>query len=267
MAPKPILKNRENPNQLQELANTETPEQRNRRIALFHAHRIQAQKDVEQQVFEATEAFIDFPLVQDASSVAPAPSDVAKFQDMIKPFRPSDYDALLDERRMANRCGYVFCPNPPKKPNTSGKYKILGMKKGQTFKVVEAQKLELWCSPECARRALYIKVQLIEEPAWLRRGGISPEITLLTGDDSAAPVKEMPRNFTDDQLKQAMQDLALERGDDRIDSRPANLVKETVVEKEHNEAPLPVPGSSKSIEGYEPKPTEPGSFKRPIRPR
>jgi hypothetical protein len=35
--------------------------------------------------------------------------------------------------------------------------------------IVPREKLEMWCSDECAERALYIRVQLAEEPVWERR--------------------------------------------------------------------------------------------------
>ncbi len=37
-------------------------------------------------------------------------------------------------------------------------------------KVVPREKLEMWCSDQCAERALYLRVQLAEEPVlWERR--------------------------------------------------------------------------------------------------
>ena len=266
MAPKPILNNTTSLDHLEELSGTETAEERHRRVAVFHAHRLQAQKDVENQVFEAIEAFLDFPLEKDSSSSEPCASDILRFQELIKLFQVSDYDALLDERRMAQKCGYVFCPNAPKKQDTQARYRILGLRKGQDFRIVETKSLEMWCSQQCARRALYVKVQLLEEPAWLRRGDVVPSVTLLVGDDVAVANKEYSRPMNDDQLRKAMEDLALERGDKRQNPRPEDLVRTDIVEKMLTESPrLPKSSNKDSIEGYEPRSTTAGAITLPSR--
>lgn len=41
------------------------------------------------------------------------------------------------------------------------------------MKVVLREKLEMWCSEDCAERAMYLRVQLAEEPVWERRAAAS----------------------------------------------------------------------------------------------
>ena len=256
MISKSILKNALNPNQLEEKSRSEPAEDRNRRVALVHAHRLQAQKDVESQVLEATEAFLDFPRGSNSSSSQLDKTDILAFQELIKPFQVSDYDELLEERRIADKCGYIFCPNAPQKQDTNAKFRIFGRKKGQNFKVVETSKLEMWCSSDCARRALYIKAQLLEEPAWLRRGGVVPNIVVLTGDSVDANGDQPLETLDNETLQQAMKTLSFERGEEAADSRAKNLVKETIIENRHAAAPdTPQPTGVNGIEGYEPRAT------------
>ncbi|KAF2431005.1 hypothetical protein EJ08DRAFT_557868, partial [Tothia fuscella] len=226
---------------------------RNREIAVYHANIIQAQKDVEAEILEALEELIEFPTTPSTStSINPSSADIAAFKEYVTPFQPSDYDSLLEERRIAQKCGYVLCNNPPKKTSTGGgKFKILGRKKGQEFRVVEREKTDCWCCQDCARRALYVKVQLDEEPAWTRRGGSAPEIQILIGveDDGLDESKVQQRRLEED-----MDMLALERGDLDKPARSVGMVKK-VVEKDYVSAPE-APSHDESVnavEGYEPK--------------
>jgi hypothetical protein len=232
--------------------NGQSKQERAREIAIYHANIIQAQKDVENDILEALEELIEFPTAPDASSAHPAPADVEAFTKYITPFQPSDYDSLLEERRIANKCGYVFCSNPPKKTSGAGKFKILGKKKGAEFKVVEREKTDCWCSADCARRALYVKVQLDEEPAWTRRGGSAPEIQILVGADEEE--EEDVAKIGEQRLEDNMKMLALERGDLEKPARSVGMVNE-VVEKDRVAAPEPPNNADfrNTIEGYEPK--------------
>jgi hypothetical protein len=252
MAPKSILKNTTKLRTPPSGEAGTTKADRARDIAVYHATLIHAQKDVEDEILEALEALIDFPMDPNASVTNPSPSDIEAFTKYVLQFQPSDYDSLLEERRIAGKCGYVFCSNPPKKTTSGGKFRILGKKKGQDFKVVERETLDCWCSTDCARRALYVKVQLDEEPAWLRRGGVSPAIEVLVGDQEEKEGKNA--KVEDARLKAQMESLALERGDLEKPGRAARMIKE-VVEKDELSAAVP-PSSDEphdTIEGYGPR--------------
>src|SRR5579871_1100114 len=174
MAPKSILKNSKN-----ETVDRDT---RLREIAIHRANIIQQQKDVENQIFESLEALIDYPLSTNGTAADPSASDVEGFQKLIASFRPNDFDELIKERNLADRCGYVFCPRGPKVDNTKGKSRILGKSSIQHFKIVDTDKIARWCSDDCALRAVHIKFQLSEEPAWLRTKSSSRQIVPLIGD-------------------------------------------------------------------------------------
>jgi hypothetical protein len=237
-------------------------DERNLEIALYHANLIQAQKDVEKEILDALETLIDFPADPFSSSSSPSSSDVETFKQLIQPFQPSDYDDLFEERRIAERCGYVFCSNPPKKSGRGGKFTFLGGKKGQDFKVVEKNKTECWCSPECAHRALYVRVQLDEEPAWLRRGGAVPQIQLLTERDE----DEKRDNITMDHeaLRKDLEKLKIERGEEGK-MMPKGIIMDKIVERKSTTAPeapkqdIDITESGGAIEGYAPKGVKIGS--------
>jgi hypothetical protein len=253
MAPKSILKKTASlPKPPPAEAGT-TKADRAREIALYHANLIQAQKDVESEILGALEVLIEFPTDPTASAVNPSTLDVESFIKLVLPFQPSDYDDLLEERRIAGKCGHVFCDKPPKKTASGGKFKIVGKKRGQEFKVVEREKMDCWCSVDCARRALYVKVQLDEEPAWLRRGGASPKIELLLGDEKDTE-DDRTAVLEGERLKAQMESLALERGDVEKPGRAARVIKEVV---ENNDVSVPVAPSvdepHDTIEGYGPK--------------
>ncbi|KAI1004530.1 hypothetical protein K3495_g3681 [Podosphaera aphanis] len=142
---------------------------RNREIAVYHANIIQQRKNFELEILFSTETLIDYPLAPspyDASN--PSPVDSGNFKKLIQAFQPSDYDALILERNINDRCGYALCPNTRKKECT-GTYRLIGTNgKAKDFRIVESKNRDKWCSDICAKRALYIRVQLSEIPIWER---------------------------------------------------------------------------------------------------
>ncbi|KAF8441879.1 Rtr1/RPAP2 family-domain-containing protein [Terfezia claveryi] len=158
-----------------------TPEEA-REIALHHAHIIQNQKNIELAILESVELLLDFPTTNSPAS-HPSDTDVTEFKKNLVHFQPSDYDDLIEERNIVHKCGYPLCPLQNKLQPTKAKFRVLD--KGR--RIVETKQLERFCSDECARRGLWIRVQLNEEPAWLRvgedgqvgPGGAEYKITLL----------------------------------------------------------------------------------------
>lgn len=150
---------------------------RNREIALYHANIIQQRKNFELEILFSIETLIDYPLAPppaDASN--PSPADILRFRDLIQSFQPSDYDSLIVERNINERCGYALCPNSRHREEGSGNYRLLGTSgKAKDFRVVKKEALEKWCSHTCALRAMYVKTQLNQLPAWDR--GIAKERT------------------------------------------------------------------------------------------
>jgi RNA polymerase II-associated protein 2 len=228
--PKSILKKPSYP------ATGTSKEVRDREIALYHANLIQQRKDIEYEILLSTETLIDFPLVTapyDASN--PSPSDANAFKNLLRPFQPSDYDALIVERNINEHCGYTLCPNKRLKESGGGKYRILGMSgKAKDFRVVEKEELEKWCSEACARRALYVRVQLSENPAWERES--LQNIDLLdepkSGERAVLDGIQKLHLGGNEELgdEQDAVDLALERGDKGRAAKDG-LVDVTIQEK------------------------------------
>ncbi|CAL3967334.1 hypothetical protein PZA11_003668 [Diplocarpon coronariae] len=186
---------------------------RNREVALYHATLLQARKDLELQILLSTESLIDYPLSQSPAS-NPSPSDALSFKSHLAPFTPSDYDALIEERNINSLCGYALCPNPRLREG-AGEYRILGIGgKASDFRVIKREELERWCGVECKKRAMWVRVQLSERPAWERKGDIGPGIELL--DEPKADVVERMEKLdlsTEGEGEKKRKDLARERGD------------------------------------------------------
>ncbi|OJD16088.1 hypothetical protein AJ78_03721 [Emergomyces pasteurianus Ep9510] len=151
------------------------PDPRHLAIALHHANQIQARKDTEALILSRIEELISFPSSPIAQASSPIPADAKAFKEALIPFQPSDYDNLILERNIDGRCGYVLCANEHRKEDPKAKFRVVWGKKGsgpggrgKEMKVVPKEQIERWCSDECAERAMYIRVQLIEQPAWER---------------------------------------------------------------------------------------------------
>ena len=56
--------------------------------------------------------------------------------------------------------------------------------------IVPKEKLEMWCSDECAERAMYIRVQLAEEPVWERRADDTRAKNILLLEEARAAKAE-----------------------------------------------------------------------------
>ncbi|KAI9842799.1 MAG: hypothetical protein M1837_006902 [Sclerophora amabilis] len=176
--------------------------------ALYHARLIQQRKDTELKILNATEKLLDFPTSGSADPDHPSDSDATLFKDLLKPFQPSDYESLIEERNIDGKCGYALCPRPQDRQDTKARMRILSSRKNETFRIVPTRKLEQWCSDSCARRGLYVKVQLSEEPAWVRASmNQGKSIVLLDEMESTSSQDAGSQNIT--QLSKRMISLGL----------------------------------------------------------
>jgi hypothetical protein len=222
-------------------ATKSSKEDRDHEVALYHANIIQHRKDIELNILLSTETLIDYPLARppyDASN--PSPTDAESFKQLLRPFQPSDYDDLILERNINEKCGYTLCPNHRIKDGGGGKYRIVGTNgKAKDFRVVEKKELEKWCSEACAKRALYVRVQLSESPAWERdAAGSTVNIDLLDEPKSGGVIVERLEKLSLDDGKegkrQVTTDLALERGDKGLAAKNGLVdvkIQEKVVQK------------------------------------
>lgn len=150
----------------------------------------------------------------------------------VRLFQPSDYDDLIEERNVNDLCGYALCAKPRRKTGSGGQWKITG-----SGEIVKRRDLEKWCSQQCAKRALYVKVQLNETAAWERAGIPDIHIDLLDESSSETDADKTARKLADlkiEDQRQANRDavaLARERGE-REEDAMKERVKVTLVEKE-----------------------------------
>jgi hypothetical protein len=241
-------------------------EDRNRETALYHAELLQQRKEVEAQILASLETLIDLPSSPTADAARPSNADSVLVKNSLRLFQPSDYDSLIEERNIGRQCGYVLCQKHNRQENTKAKYRIL-QKAGKgrdALKVVETKTLERWCSDDCGKRALYIKVQLNEEPAWTRTNASSGDIVLLMdkSENGEAGLIERLRGLDlsqeDTEIGAQMKALAIERGDGIAPNRSIRLADIRETTSMDNKATPPEIGTkngeaSDSIEGHTPR--------------
>ncbi|KAH7062917.1 Rtr1/RPAP2 family-domain-containing protein [Paraphoma chrysanthemicola] len=275
MQPKSILKKTTVPANAPPASKPANP--RHLQVALHHANLIDQRKKVEAEVLDSIMALMDYPTAPDADPKRPTAADAQFFRDAIIPFQPSDYDALIEERNIADKCGYALCPRPKKKARSTARKQFVDTEYG--VEIVDRKVLEVWCSNDCAKRALYVKVQLSEEPAWVRQGGYGDKLELMVENEQdhhkALPLrlKEEPAvtdtKQEDDDIADAwaarddaMQDLSIERGEKPGQVSKANneLVRDLITERMPGDAPPQAPTlpsnstqHTMAIEGHVPR--------------
>ncbi|KAL0638377.1 hypothetical protein Q9L58_002519 [Maublancomyces gigas] len=143
-----------------------------RAIALSHAHALQIRKVLELSILTSIETLVDYPSpaslpIPTTTTAATTHHDALALKRHLRYFQPADYDSLLEERNILTHCGYPLCGAPKKSSPTASTY-VLVDKGRTTMRFVERTKLERFCSDTCARRGLWLRVQLNDEPSWLR---------------------------------------------------------------------------------------------------
>lgn len=250
--------------------------QRHLDVALHHANIIEQRKLVEAQVLDSIMTLMEFPPSPHADAKRPSPADARSFEEAVAAFQPADYDALIEERNIADKCGYALCPKPKARARSTAKKQFVDTDKG--VEIVDRKVLEVWCSDDCAKRALYVKVQLNEEPAWLRSGGHGERIELMVDNahqhSTALPArtKQQPsapapaKREEDDDMDAAWAahdhaavQLAQERGEKPGELTKANhsLVQDRITERASTQAPPQPPSldsrATMAIEGHVPR--------------
>lgn len=274
-----------------------TPNPRHLAIALHHARHIQARKDAEADILSRIEHLMTLPTCSNADPASPSEEDASTFKSGLLPFQPSDYDNLILERNIDGLCGYTLCPKTHRREDPKAKFRVVwGPKgsgpggRGKEMKVVPKEQLEKWCSDECAERALYVRVQLSQEPAWERAEKKNVNILLLeegrqgpqqdkkgkqrvpnmqtvneqfqnmnigaSTDDMQDTVESQMAKLTVDDIGPSRV-LAMERGDSPAIAPDQGRVAVRIVEKDSAAAPAPTlqPDSTQggSIEGFKPQ--------------
>ncbi|MCJ1366044.1 hypothetical protein MMC16_005169 [Acarospora aff. strigata] len=251
------------------LPDTLTPDHPNYDTILQRADQIQRRKDAEQQILAATEALLD---TGSDSEGGLSHESVVAVKGYLKLFQPSDYDSLIEERNINGKCGYMLCARSPRSENTEARFRIItGKGNGENaFKVVSRKKLEQWCSEHCAKKGLYLRVQLSEEPAWLRAEGVNGEPVLLEEVEAkennevdvihlAKAIQGMDLQAASEQMARALDALAVERGE-VVNLGTSSALGEVVIHEnlttsagESIDLDLNDVSHYESIEGYKPQ--------------
>ncbi|MCJ1421587.1 hypothetical protein MMC32_007951 [Xylographa parallela] len=213
-----------------ELSQPNPREIRNREIALQHAYLIQQRKDIESSILAATETLLDFPSCQTADPAHPIFADVTQVKTLLQTFQPADYDSLVEERNIDGRCGYVLCPRPHKTGIKKSLYRILksSTNKDKSVEDITKEELERWCSTDCEKRALYLRVQLSEVPAWERPGTAS---ILLYGEHEQSCRTHHWDDADLTTMTAGLKQLAIERGE-KYNGKPLSTVDISIREHE-----------------------------------
>jgi len=241
-----------------------------KQTALKHATILQDRKDRDGLILDAILQLAALPTTTtttpSTSNDAPSPADAALFRALVRPFQPTEYDDLVAERNTLGACGYALCARRRRTFAGAGAWKLVGAG-GPDFAIARRADLERWCSDACARRALYVKVQLLETDAWERAGVPDFEIELLgegegggTGTVAGLRLDE-GRRRREAEGKAA---LALERGDGPAagpGGRGEQLVEVDIMERRTVVAPTPPTPSGggnaetahRAIEGHTPR--------------
>ena len=255
MALKPILKNGQSQGFTKDYphasrSDTANVTHKHREVAIHHAKILQHRKDVEAANILSLEELMYFPTEPDADPISPASPDLARLRLLIRSFQPSDYDELFRERNCLEKCGYVFCPHRRRQEHGRGKVRLQAQGRDRT-RFLSAEHVEMWCSDECARRALFIKVQLDEQPAWERSSCNMKPIQLLDeGGQCTSHTRKgdhmIDENTDESQdFEKVMGDLVVERGEQAQSARAKIVLAERLRER-NTPNPIPAPGIERS---------------------
>ncbi|KAI8956115.1 Rtr1/RPAP2 family-domain-containing protein [Xylaria longipes] len=236
--PKSILKNKDTPTPPSTGQNAPNP----REVAIKHARIIHSRREVEDQISDSMIELSKFPISRVAPYNAsnPAPADAESFKNLVRLYQPGDYDDLIEERNANGLCGYTLCPKPRSRVSGGGTFKLVNYGR-KDFNIIPSRELEKWCSQKCAKRAMYVKVQLNETAAWERAGIPSIQVELFEEEQISAisdttnqAAKDVDNLKIEAQKKTAenARDLALERGDTAENGKtPKRSIKLTIREK------------------------------------
>ncbi|EAQ87337.1 hypothetical protein CHGG_03956 [Chaetomium globosum CBS 148.51] len=108
--------------------------------------------------FSTFETLCELPHSTTHSASAPSAADTDTFLTLLTDFQPSEYMDLIEERNCLGKCGYTLCGRPRRA--LDGSFRI-------GHGIARTEDLNKWCSDACARRGLYLKVQL-ENPSYVR---------------------------------------------------------------------------------------------------
>ena len=241
-----------------------------RATAYRYAQSFEEKKALRNRVADLVVELFDIPADPGADPARPSLSDAYLFKQGLGLFQPSDFDDLVRERNIDDRCGYSLCPRPNVK--VQGGQTVWNGKGGKNFSLVPKAELEKWCSKECGDRAMFVRAQLSKEPSWNRETSSNDNVRLLdevqgareksnreaaevnglTGSLQGMVLEENGRSLTKDELAGRLQELALERGELRVTETGDKV---SLMEKPTTAVPKPpvLDEDEDMIEGHRPR--------------
>ena len=112
---------------------------------------VQHRARMQQLVFSWQEKIFSIPKVQ--SSLLRQAATI---------LQPQTYDEIIEERAVQDWCGYPLCDNTPQKDQP--RYHISLSRR----KVFDQSELASFCSEACLQKSKYFRMQLSEDPVWIR---------------------------------------------------------------------------------------------------
>ena len=244
---------------------------RHRSTALKHALALEEKKKLKARILDLVLEAYDLPTQAPSTPDKATSSDVRLFKTCLSLFQPSDFDDLVRERNIDDRCGYALCSNPNEKVQGGGN-NVWNRKGGKEFQIVDRSELEKWCSQQCAERAGFVRAQLSTEPAWLRdsqNNGIkllddmhqtvdlveALQVSVIWNCDMNTVLITFQElaitGSANEDLNAKLKALSLERGESTV---PKTDIIE-ILEKEPDAGLPPAPASADSgaIEGHKPR--------------
>lgn len=90
--------------------------------------------------------------------------------------QPQTYDEIVEERVVQDWCGYPLCDREPQKDQP--RYRISLSQR----KVFDQSELASYCSEACMQKSKYFRMQLSEDPVWIRDLQTVPAIQIILPD-------------------------------------------------------------------------------------
>ncbi|KAI5920220.1 Rtr1/RPAP2 family-domain-containing protein [Camillea tinctor] len=248
------------------ISRRQPPKSDPRDVAIQHARIIHSRREVEEQISDSIIELSWFPPscspvptpTPEYDASRPCPEDADAFKRLVRLYQPGDYDDLIEERNANGLCGYALCGRARTRVAQKGEFKLVNYGR-RDFNIVPKRELEKWCSQRCARRAMFVKVQLNETAAWERAGISAIQIDLLEEEEeqqqqernaqaktkangdadadttqAAAQLAKEVENLKIEAEQKAAQDardLAIERGDTTKEKLAKRPVQVTIREK------------------------------------
>ena len=197
--------------------------------ALKYARNIQYQKAIVDKVQDLIVDLVDLPSQQQWQGAGPSASDIVLFKNALALLQPKDFDDVILERNIYDKCGFALCTQTKLDLSPVLRDAVFRGMKGSSFKLTTKEELGKWCSVRCAEKALFVRLQLSSEPPWARD---PHNQTIILPDESTVPGETSDPEASQPQeglatalqnlaiqetkgslLKDHVEELALERGD------------------------------------------------------